>query len=259
MSKSSYWEKRILHEEEIAYKLGTLILKMERGYYNQALKRIKAYVDALIVEIEELGRTPSRSELWRLKKFVDLKNALEKELKHIAVKQDDLLTDTLVKTFQHVMETPLEEHPKASDSITSFYSPEQIKQVIKGDWRGSNYSQRIYGNTSALSAKLQDGITDVVLLGRNPTEIKTMIVKEFGTSFFQADRLVRTELSHVFNESSLERYRLMGVKKVQIFTREDERTCEECGSYHMVIYPIDEVPQLPVHPNCRCVYLPVVE
>lgn len=42
-----------------------------------------------------------------------------------------------------------------------------------------------------------------------------------------------------------------GVEYVRWITAEDERVCNECGSYHNKIFPIDEVPERP-HYGCRC-------
>lgn len=39
----------------------------------------------------------------------------------------------------------------------------------------------------------------------------------------------------------------------------DERTCDTCGEYHEKRYPINKCPYIPLHTNCRCTYLPVID
>ena len=64
---------------------------------------------------------------------------------------------------------------------------------------------------------------------------------------------------HYLNESSKKAYQDAGVEKLQYWAAEDERTCEVCGSYHEEIMAYDEIPILPLHPNCRCTYIPIIE
>lgn len=64
---------------------------------------------------------------------------------------------------------------------------------------------------------------------------------------------------HYLNEASRKGYKDAGVQKVQFWAAEDERTCETCGAMHEKIYPIEKAPILPLHPHCRCTWLPVLE
>lgn len=77
--------------------------------------------------------------------------------------------------------------------------------------------------------------------------------------FNAAHRLVCTETMHVLSESSKEGYKAAGVKKIQFWAAEDERTCDQCGKLHGKIYDFDSAPVLSLPPNCRCTYLPVMD
>ena len=48
----------------------------------------------------------------------------------------------------------------------------------------------------------------------------------------------------------------LGVKYAMWVTAEDEKVCEECGSMHGQIFPLDEFPEKP-HYNCRCRKVPM--
>jgi len=47
----------------------------------------------------------------------------------------------------------------------------------------------------------------------------------------------------------------MGAKQIEIYIEPD--ACEECQELKGV-YDFNAVPLVPVHPNCRCCYLPVI-
>lgn len=55
----------------------------------------------------------------------------------------------------------------------------------------------------------------------------------------------------------------LGVKKYKFYAREDERTCEQCGALHGLIFPMSAyepgVTASPLHPRCRCWEVPIRE
>ena len=58
-------------------------------------------------------------------------------------------------------------------------------------------------------------------------------------------------------------FKEMGVSKYRFYTRKDERTCEQCGSLHGLIFPMSAfevgVTASPIHPHCRCWEVPIFE
>lgn len=56
---------------------------------------------------------------------------------------------------------------------------------------------------------------------------------------------------------------LCGIKKYRYYAREDERTCEVCGSLHGLVFPTSSfevgVNASPMHPWCRCWEVPIKE
>jgi len=73
----------------------------------------------------------------------------------------------------------------------------------------------------------------------------------------RAPMTARTEVIAASNEGALRGYEEMGVSKSEFYPAPD--ACEECLA-EVGIYPIEEAHgKIPVHPNCRCIMLPVVE
>ena len=78
----------------------------------------------------------------------------------------------------------------------------------------------------------------------------------------EADRtrslmIARTEVITASAKGNEDGYKELGVQQVEWYTALDERTCDECMALHGNVYPIGEGERPALHPNCRCVILPV--
>ena len=76
----------------------------------------------------------------------------------------------------------------------------------------------------------------------------------------RALKIARTETIAVSNEGALLGYEDSGVvEKSEFYAALDERVCPDCNALHGKVYKLaDSHGVIPVHPNCRCVMLPVV-
>ncbi len=73
----------------------------------------------------------------------------------------------------------------------------------------------------------------------------------------RANMVARTEVIAASNEGALQGYEKEEINKVEFYPAPD--ACEVCMA-EVGEYPIDEVHGIiPVHPNCRCVWVPVVD
>ena len=99
--------------------------------------------------------------------------------------------------------------------------------------------------------------------GESMDEIAKRITDTFD--FFneaRAQRIARTEIMSASNQGALQGYSESGVvEQVEFYAALDERTCDMCSDMHGETFDIDDAPPLPdsTHPNCRCVYIPIVE
>lgn len=77
-----------------------------------------------------------------------------------------------------------------------------------------------------------------------------------------AERIVRTGIMHTMNTAREELYRQNAdlLKGVQYVATLDTGTCIVCGELDGKVYPLQEArPHPPMHPNCRCIYVPVTK
>ena len=89
--------------------------------------------------------------------------------------------------------------------------------------------------------------------------IKKQLNQILSISFYNARRITTTELSRLYNTSTLEKYKEAGVEEYQILAERDSRTCEECLKLDGKKFPITDLfDRPPFHPNCRCTILGVI-
>lgn len=115
------------------------------------------------------------------------------------------------------------------------------------------------GITDEMSKQIMAEITDGMLRGDSMDKVAKAIddrIDNIGRT--RAEMLARTETMKAFNEGALTQYDKHGITEVEWLAAPGERTCDECLSLDGQRFPIDGRPDCPVHPNCRCVLLPIV-
>jgi HK97 family phage portal protein len=110
-----------------------------------------------------------------------------------------------------------------------------------------------------LSRDLAQSLAEGFTAGEGIPDLTDRVMQFFGDAV-RSERIARTETISASAQGTLTGYQESGVvKKVQFYTAMDERTCEYCNEFHNKIYDIGQEMPIPLHPNCRCVWLPVIE
>lgn len=141
------------------------------------------------------------------------------------------------------------------------------KEKLPPDSRVAILQQRSYseleGINDEMSRKLSRRLSQGVAQGKSPKEIADEIVDDIDISITRARTLARTETISAHAEASLDAYEEAGIDGVEVeaefMTAGDDEVCEECEDLEGEIMEIEDARGLiPVHPNCRCAFLPVV-
>jgi SPP1 gp7 family putative phage head morphogenesis protein len=120
------------------------------------------------------------------------------------------------------------------------------------------YSE-IKGLTNDASKRLSRTLTEAYSKSENINQIAKRVKVATDFSRNKAITIARTESLRAGNEAAVARYEAHGIEQVEYVAALDDRVCEECESLHGNIYELGSEPDLPVHPNCRCTYVAVVE
>lgn len=170
----------------------------------------------------------------------------QKEGSTIAFKGSQKETTTTVNLTN---KTPI----KAVKEVPAEYAAE----VASRKWDGSNYSSRIWKNTDELAKRLGQLFTAKELTSMQELDMARKIAEEFGTSMFNAKRLIRTESAYVVNQVRIDRWKARGVKEYQFKAVIDNRTSKICREMNDKVFEVAKakpgVNLPPMHPFCRSV------
>ena len=122
-----------------------------------------------------------------------------------------------------------------------------------------------------LNTELRDGIREVIFNAvaagdgyqttmRNLMELPLTPINNNISVRTRAEMIARTEHARAVNTGTLQAYVNYGVKQVEIVTAQDGLVCDDCleieeNNPHDVF---EAQALLPMHPNCRCAFAPVV-
>lgn len=139
-------------------------------------------------------------------------------------------------------------------------STRYIRNILDSHWHGSNYSKRIWGDTEALAARLEELFTVESMSGMSEFEMAKAIANEFDRSIGVARRLIRTEANYMANQAKLKAWQDNGVKEYMLVAVLDLRTSDICKGKDHKIYRVSEAKvngasgtYPPFHPWCRTI------
>lgn len=121
------------------------------------------------------------------------------------------------------------------------------------------------GVTAAMDQQLSRTLAGGLAEGKNPATIAHELTRNVANITKTRARMVaRTEIIRAHAEGQLDSFERLGVEKVGIraewLTAGDGRVCPQCGALEGQVMSVEEARGLiPLHPNCRCAWIPVVE
>jgi SPP1 gp7 family putative phage head morphogenesis protein len=129
----------------------------------------------------------------------------------------------------------------------------------------SRQFNELQGITQSASQQIGRVLTEGLATGQGPRDMAREMrraVQTIGRN--RSVTMARTEIINAHAESTLNRYADAGVDGVtaqaEFLTAQDDLVCPECQALETgEALALDEARGvIPVHPNCRCVWLPVV-
>ena len=135
------------------------------------------------------------------------------------------------------------------------FSQRDVDRILRANWNGGSYSQRIWKNVSATAESMKKELLVSMLSGRSNEKTARIIRERFGVNAYCARRIVRTESAYVANAAQMSAYDEAGVEKYRFIATLDSRTSEVCAALDGKVFPAkDALPGTnypPMHPFCR--------
>lgn len=262
---NDYWVRRALENEAKAQRLAASTSKRQAKLFKEAYDDISSSLDKLALSIMNQNKygLVSRSDLWQYKKYTELMEVIAKTFSGISSHQISMLDSVLSKIFEDTIGSTLEAFGNQGNVAYTIYNENQLKQLLNSAWSGKNYSQRIWDVEGTFVERIKKDMTDMIIQGKNTELIKKRLMKDLNISYNYADRLVRTEASHIYNSAAMAGYKQSGVQEVKVLVERDEKICDACAALVETetkgVYRVGQEPMLPLHPRCRCCYAPIVD
>lgn len=263
------WYQRYAENDELTYnQVRKHLTRIEQRNWNMELSEFRQKaIDGGYEQI--LNREYFKSRITRLEM---LKAQSVMHLTEMAVERESLLKDLLINEFEeNYMRSIYEIHSQSGkileSSITAdfgTYNPREIVAVIHNDWKGSNFSKRVWKNdTEWLPDQLEKTLTKGLKSGHSYDKMAKDLNQRFDVARGRAVTLVQTEAKHVRTQASLAAMREEGIVQYIFVATLEKNTCEDCGNLDSEVIDVSKaVPgtNLPViHPNCRCTIIPYIQ
>lgn len=167
------------------------------------------------------------------------------------------------KLFQDVVAEQKRQNRKNTHFKTpKLWSKKEVKDLIYQNTKKQNFSKSIWADIDSLKATVDDVLSRGVATGLSNQEmakyLQKEVRKEVSKKVYVTERLARTESAKV--EFQVQHLMLseQGYKYCQWLAEPGAcKACREISEdsptkYGTGIYLLRDVPEIPVHPNCRC-------
>lgn len=238
-----------------------LLSKQEQKNWSMTLKEFKRKAIEGGYE-QELNREYFKSRISRLQQ---LQNQLYFEMAAQATLEEKRLNDFLEKQFKETYLRNIYELTDRGSFSVSFdkYNSRALKRVISNPWKESHFSKRIWTNNAInIPQKLTKVFAESTLKGWGIDKTVNKMMEGVDSELrYRMTTLVQTESAHIAEEATQQSYRETGVEKYEWLATLEVHTCSDCGDLDGETFYIDDemAPKSPLHPNCRCTTVPVIE
>lgn len=287
--QNSYWRNRVELEQKAAIKrdedYATELKKMHDYYFNEIEKEIRTFINRYA---EKNGNIPYSEVVARLD-TMDVAAFAEKAKRYVEEKDFGVIANRELAIYNLKMRVSRlealkqeldlqmialanEEEKKTGNFLKEEYLQglksqagilgvsegatvsTAMKQAIDRNFNGATWSSRIWDRQNALRDIVKKATTDLLILGKNPTQIISKLRKEFGVSAHQAKRLAVTEGSRVAMAAQKDSLESQGYDEYEYIA--EPSACKICAPFDGRIFKVSEMESgrncAPMHPFCRC-------
>ncbi len=233
--------------------------EQREGFWKDYVSNAESYEAKTIFELQSMYLKQKEEALVKFEanpardtQLLDLKEAHKQYVERIT----PILMQVMAGALKNGNELVKPPNPhKDGGTIPPVLNQNALKWLrTRIGWAASQISEE---TASRLSQVLADGYER----GLSVSQIADNIKAEFDYfSDVRTERIARTEIMQASAEGTREGYQEAGVTKVEFYAALDERACDDCMALHKEIFTLDDSEGvITVHPQCRCVWLPVVE
>lgn len=274
-------QKKILHEDSVrraklikeredavlknnlkAFEDEAKMEKVLASIYASCQKEILASVTETIAKVKKAGGDWSYANQSALTRSRGLFEQIGEQIKALGQKEQITFRQGLSNIYTDQFLRQVYDLGQSITVKANFNRLNQalIQKTLDYPWSGAMFSDRLWQDKERLGRNLRVGLTQSMILGEGIPQITDRINKSIDTARYNAERVARTETKRVTYCAHDDVYKDTGVEELRYRCANggDSRTCQYCRADNGKVFKRGEEPTLPRHPNCRCVYIPVV-
>lgn len=252
------FEKNLLDEVKKMYKLSDSEFKQVLFQYKSSQDSILQFLAQLFMQYGQDGLL-NHAVINNNGALNHFERQVEEELQKIGAIEITVLTNILGTVAYQIYNRTAYQIENTLEVKIDFKRLNQsiINEFINYNWSGIPFSERIWTNQTALKNSLKTILVRSIIDGESIDKIARKFKKQFNSSAYQSQRLVRTETARVIEQAKEQLYRDIRQEKVQWLATLEENTCEECRQLDGKVFNLNDPkrPKIPRHPNCRCTYI----
>lgn len=288
MSKSSnYWRKREREWKKADLKDEAEYIQEIQDIYSTMLTQINKEIESFFVRYSN-KEGMSMAEAKRKASDIDIKEYEKKAKKYVKEKDFSKEANEQMRLYNLAMKVNRLELLKAnigleltagSDELVSFTKEklegaalEQIqrnagilgdtivdnaktaKTIANSSFKNATFSERIWSQQDLLKNDLYGILSTALIQGRNPREFIPKVRKSFDVTRYQAERLLRTELTRVRIQAQAESYEANGIDEYEYVACGLRDVCPICKVLDKQTFKLKDMEigenAPPMHPNC---------
>ena len=251
MNNQEYWEDRAIVKDKLLEKdikkIEKMVLKLFKATRKEVLNELKIiYAD---IEATEYAKYQLEATVKDIDRLID----------NLYKGNEENIIDGLKGIYKEMDKQASIDLEASFNTINDIL----IEEVIKTNWSGLSFSDRIYEHRRKVALTLKEELNKGLIRGDSLQDISRIMADKLNTSFNNTMRLVRTESCYVMNEATVRNYKDNGIKEYEFMAYLDSATSKICKKLDGKKFSIEEyqaginIP--PLHPNCRSCIIPVVE
>lgn len=265
MSTATYFANRLSRQAEyIADTTHQQMLDQLNNLYSETMAQV---IELLVGKWEHLHsnwRPSTVNDLLLYNKYADQIMALHSIINGCATQEYRIDNTELMDLYDEIQSYGLTHYTPNTIKFGQFDST-RAQQVVNSLWcsDGRHFSSRIWSNRAELNNRLQQGLINCLTVGAGKDDLTKMIQNAFDVSLYKADRIARTELTYVQNQSIRDRYMASGITRYKYLAAHDSRVSDICKRLDGRIFNLADarvgVNYPPMHCNCRSTVLAVID
>lgn len=255
-------EEAVLKNNLKAFEDEAKMEKVLASIYASCQKEILASVTETIAKVQKAGGEWSYANQSALTRSRGLFEQIGEQIKALGQKEQITFRQGLSNIYTDQFLRQVYDLGQSINVKANFnrLNPALIQKTLDYPWSGAMFSDRLWQDKERLGRNLRVGLTQSMILGEGIPQITDRINKGIDTARYNAERVARTETKRVTYCAHDDVYKDTGVEELRYRCANggDSRTCQYCRADNGKVFKRGEEPTLPRHPNCRCVYIPVV-